>query len=161
MKFFKLIILFFVIFLVGCKEISFDFSVLEANNTRIYSYKEKPGLLNEYENSYVFNDVSEIEYGDFTIVIVNTAYDDSISRASVMELLELNNNVCIVYDNYELVKNRSFKFNYNFSIDNYLKKSQDCFYLSFEEKKNKDEATFYELILEKSEEVIGNYMSNF
>lgn len=161
MKFFKLIILFFVLFLTGCKEISFDFSILEANNTRIYSYKEKPGLLIEYENSYVFNDVSEIEYGDFTIVIVNTAYDDSISRESVMNLLELSNNICVVYDNYELVKNRSFKFSYNFLINNYLKKEEDYFYLSFEEKKNKNEATFYELILEKSEEVIGNYMSFF
>lgn len=66
-------ILFFVLLGIascGSEELYYS-PILELNNAVIYQYKEYNSYLDQYPHYTTFEDLSEIQYGNFTMIVID------------------------------------------------------------------------------------------
>lgn len=100
-----LFILFFVLLGIascGSEELYYS-PILELNNAVIYQYKEYNSYLDQYPHYTTFEDLSEIQYGNFTMIVIDRNLgEDSIElyeRVKKMFLKPSEHKImCLYYD---------------------------------------------------------------
>ncbi len=98
-------ILFFVLLGIascGSEELYYS-PILELNNAVIYQYKEYNSYLDQYPHYTTFEDLSEIQYGNFTMIVIDRNLgEDSIElyeRVKKMFLKPSEHKImCLYYD---------------------------------------------------------------
>ena len=106
----KKIMLVFILFFVllgiascGSEELYYS-PILELNNAVIYQYKEYNSYLDQYPHYATFEDFSEIQYGNFTMIVIDRNLgEENIEKIKKLFLMPSEHKmICLIYDSKKI-----------------------------------------------------------